>query len=46
MVEFDKEKGDIKERLLQQKRSKTFNAWLEQVKNRSEIVLEKNFLES
>jgi peptidyl-prolyl cis-trans isomerase D len=46
MAEFDKEKADIKERLLQQKRSKTFNAWLEQVKNHSEIVFMKGFLDS
>jgi len=43
---FDKEKADIQERLLQQKRFKTFEAWLEQVKNRSEIIVEKDFLKS
>jgi peptidyl-prolyl cis-trans isomerase D len=41
---FEKEKPDIQERLLQQKRFMTFEAWLEQVKNRSEIVIEKDFL--
>jgi len=46
MVEFDKEKDDIIERLLQQKRSKAFAAWLEQVKNRSEIVYFEDFLQS
>jgi peptidyl-prolyl cis-trans isomerase D len=46
MVEFDKEKDDIIERLLQQKRSKVFAAWLEQVKNRSEIVYFEDFLQS
>ncbi len=46
MVEFDKEKADIKERLLQQKRSKTFNTWLQKIKNRSEIVFVEGFLES
>lgn len=41
---FEKEKPDIQGRLLQQKRFMTFEAWLEQVKNRSEIVIEKDFL--
>jgi len=44
MDEFDKEKAGIKEQLLQQKRFKTFEAWLEQIKNRSEIVVESGFL--
>ncbi len=46
MEEFDKEKAGIKEQLLQQKRFKTFEAWLEQIKNRSEIVVESGFLNS
>ncbi len=46
MDEFDKEKVNIKERLLQQKRFKTFEAWLEQIRNRSEIVVEQDFLKS
>jgi peptidyl-prolyl cis-trans isomerase D len=46
MDAFDKEKAGIKEQLLQQKRFKTFEAWLEQLKNRSEIVVEPNFLKS
>ena len=46
MEEFDKEKAGIKEQLLQQKRFKTFEAWLEQIKNRSEIVIESGFLNS
>jgi peptidyl-prolyl cis-trans isomerase D len=46
MDEFDKEKAGIKEQLLQQKRFKTFEAWLEQIKNRSEIVVENGFLNS
>ncbi|UCD78049.1 MAG: peptidyl-prolyl cis-trans isomerase, partial [Desulfobacterales bacterium] len=46
MEEFDKEKADIHERLLQQKRFNTFEAWLEQIKKRSEIVVEKDFLKS
>ena len=46
MEAFEKEKADIQERLLQQKRFMTFEAWLEQIKNRSEIVIEKDFLKS
>ena len=46
MDEFDKEKDGIKEQLLQQKRFKTFEGWLEQIKNRSEIVIENGFLNS
>lgn len=46
MDEFDKEKTGIKQQLLQQKRFKTFEAWLEQIKNRSEIVIESGFLNS
>ena len=46
MDEFDKEKADIKEQLLQQKRFKTFESWLEKIKNRSEIVVENGFLKS
>jgi len=46
MDEFDKEKAGIKEQLLQQKRFKIFEAWLEQIKNRSEIVVESGFLNS
>ncbi|NNL76636.1 MAG: hypothetical protein HKO68_09915, partial [Desulfobacterales bacterium] len=43
VADFDKEKTDVIQRLLQQKRSQTFNAWLEQVKNRSEIVYLEDF---
>jgi peptidyl-prolyl cis-trans isomerase D len=46
LAAFEKEKPDIQERLLQQKRFATFEGWLEQVKNRSEIVIEKDFLKS
>ena len=46
LAAFEKEKHDIQERLLQQKRFTTFEAWLEQIKNRSEIVIEKDFLKS
>lgn len=46
MDAFDKEKDTITEQLLQQKRFRTFSAWLEQLKNGSEIVIEKGFLNS
>ncbi len=46
MEEFDKEKANIIERLLQQKRSGTLRDWLEQKKNSSEIVIEEGFLKS
>jgi peptidyl-prolyl cis-trans isomerase D len=46
MEEFEKEKANIIERLLQQKRSETLRAWLEQKKNSSEIVIEEGFLKS
>jgi peptidyl-prolyl cis-trans isomerase D len=46
MEEFEKEKTNTKERLLQQKRSETLRAWLEQEKNSSEIVIEEEFLKS
>jgi len=42
--DFDKEKEGILNRLLQQKRFKTFQAWLEQKKNSSEIVIEESLL--
>jgi peptidyl-prolyl cis-trans isomerase D len=44
MDAFDKEKLGIKEQLLQQKRLIAFQAWLEQMKNQSEIVVESNIL--
>ena len=44
IADFDKEKTDIINRLLQQKRSQTFNAWLEQVRERSEIVYLEDFM--
>jgi peptidyl-prolyl cis-trans isomerase D len=46
MEEFDKEKANIIERLLQQKQSGTFRDWLEQKKKNSEIVIEEGFLKS
>ena len=42
---FEKEKKEIKTRLLQQKRNDVFKAWLAQVKDKSEIVIEKSILE-
>ncbi len=44
MADFDKEKEGIKNRLLQQKRFKTFQAWLDQRKKSSEIVIEESLL--
>jgi len=46
MEEFEKEKANIIERLLQQKQSETLRAWLEQKKNSSAIVIEEGFLKS
>ena len=40
---FEKEKAQIKERLTQQKIAKTFDAWLTQLKNESEITIEEGF---
>ena len=44
--EFEKEKAQIIDRLLQQKRSEALRAWLEQKKDGSEIVIEEAFLKS
>ena len=44
VVDFDKEKESILNRLLQQKRFKTFQAWLVQKKKSSEIVIEEDLL--
>jgi peptidyl-prolyl cis-trans isomerase D len=44
--EFDKEKANVKEKLLQQKRSEALRAWLEQKKNSSEIIVESGYSES
>ena len=40
---FEKEKPGIKERLLQQKSFKTFDAWLTQMKSESQITIEEGF---
>lgn len=41
--EFEKEKEKTKERLLQQKQFRAFDAWLSQIKEKSEISIEANF---
>ncbi|MEA3417198.1 MAG: SurA N-terminal domain-containing protein [Thermodesulfobacteriota bacterium] len=41
---FVKEKASIKEGLLRQKRIKTFDEWLTQIRNKSNISIEKDFL--
>ncbi len=43
---FEKEKTGIKDQLLQQKKFKAFEAWLEDKKNRSEIFVEDDFSNS
>lgn len=40
---FEKEKTEIKGRLMQQKTAKTFNAWLTQLKNESQITIEEGY---
>lgn len=42
---FDREKEEIKEKLLQQKKQQTFEAMLSQLKSKSEIIIEDRFLE-
>lgn len=46
LTDIDKEKADIKARLLQQKKFKAFDEWLNQLRNRSEISIEEGVLES
>ncbi len=43
---FDKDKADIKARLLQQKAFKTVEAWLNRIKDESEIIIEDGFWKS
>ncbi len=43
--EFNKEKVSIKQRLLQQKEARTFDALLAQIRSKSEITIKKEFLE-
>ena len=42
---FDKEKDNIRKALLEQKKIKTFDAWLAQAKSRSKIEVDKEFIE-
>jgi peptidyl-prolyl cis-trans isomerase D len=42
---FEKEKDKIKQQLLQQKQANAFDAFLSQIKNRSEISIEEGFLD-
>ena len=42
---FYKEKDDIEKRLLAQKQSRTFDALLTQIRNKSEISIKEGFLE-
>ncbi|MFO7665361.1 MAG: SurA N-terminal domain-containing protein [Desulfobacterales bacterium] len=42
---FDKEKDNIRKALLEQKKIKTFDAWLAQAKSRSKIEVDKELLE-
>ncbi len=41
---FGKEKASITKRLLQQKKSKSFDSWLSRIKSQSEIIIEDSFL--
>jgi peptidyl-prolyl cis-trans isomerase D len=43
---FEKDKADIKARLLQQKGFKTVEAWLTRIKDESEIIIEEGFWKS
>jgi peptidyl-prolyl cis-trans isomerase D len=45
LEEFNTEKASIKQRLLQQKKSKTFDALLAQIRSNSEITIKEGFLE-
>jgi peptidyl-prolyl cis-trans isomerase D len=42
---FDKEKEQIKETLLARKQSRTFNTWLQQIKDNSEITIKEGVVE-
>ena len=44
MADFEKEKEAIRNRLLQQKRFKAFQSWLDQRKKSSEIIIEETLL--
>lgn len=40
---FDKEKENVRKKLLEEKKFKTFGAWMSQVRSRSEISIEEGF---
>lgn len=46
MEGFDRERGPIKERLLQQKKSKSWEVWMGQLRNSSQIDRKKDFARS
>jgi len=43
--EADKEKTSIKQKLLQQKKTRVFDAFLAQIRSNSEITIKEGFLE-
>jgi peptidyl-prolyl cis-trans isomerase D len=43
MEEYDKQKAEIRESLLQQKKYSTFNAWLQETRNKSAISITEGF---
>lgn len=43
--EFEKEMASIKENLLRQKQTKTMDAWLENIRKKSEVIISRNFME-
>ena len=45
MAEYAKEKDTIKETLLSQKKFQALDAWLKQIRNQSEIVIQEGFIE-
>ncbi len=45
LEEYNKEKATIKETLLQQKQTRTFDALLSQIRSRSEISIKEGFLD-
>ncbi len=44
-VDFEKERESIRKKLLQQKKNRVVEEWLEQVKKQNEIIIESAFLE-
>ncbi|MBW1941177.1 MAG: peptidyl-prolyl cis-trans isomerase [Deltaproteobacteria bacterium] len=43
--DFDKEKSKIKEKLIEEKKSKAFAEWISRIREKSEISIEKGFLD-